>query len=289
MTETMTTDEELAKPKRARSAPLARHILKSDHHAFIGRVYELSIVGMNFDSWDEVNKHPDCKYALEANEYVHALASRVESLNLVGNLLWPKPLPTNFRDFPVSRYEWLTVALDVFLVRYVSVVDCALLLTNQVFQCGIRARNCTVETLRKKGIAPTVIAILDDMLVDQGQLRAERNFRVHQGVERGFTQDDATFRMAALFEHRYRGIKGEDQFGRRINVTRFFKEALVELQRDFNRATRRLVRLLDTLYDQLWEEFEERFGPLIRAATHGLNAGAKKNRKAVDSESCSDT
>jgi hypothetical protein len=268
-------DLKLIKPKRVRSTPLVRHILKSDAHPFIGRVYDLSIVGMNFDNWDDINKHPDCKYALEANEVLHALVSRVESLNLVGSLLWPKPFPTNFRDFPVSRYEWLTVALDVFLVRYVSVVDCALLLTNQVLQCGIRERNCTVETLRKKGASPTVIAILDDLLADQGQLRAERNSRVHQGLERGFTQDDATFQMAALFEHRYRGINGEDQFGRRINVGRFFREALVEVQRDFNRATRRLVRLLDSLYDQLWEEFEERFVPLIRVANHGFNAGAK--------------
>lgn len=274
----MTIDEELSKPKRVRSASLVRYILKSDYHPFIGRIYGLSIVNMNFDSWEEVNKHPDCKYALETNEYLHALVARVETLNLVGDLFWPEPLPTNFRDFPVSRYEWLTIALDVFLVRYVSVVDCALLLTNQVFQCDVKARNCTSEALRKKGVVPEVVAILDEMLIDQGRLRTERNFRVHQGVERSFTQDDQTFRMAALFEHRHQGTKGEDQFGRRINVTRFFKEALVELQRDFNRATRLLVRLLDSLYDQLWEEFEKRFGPLILAATHGFNAGAKNKR-----------
>ncbi|TIT06408.1 MAG: hypothetical protein E5W28_03910 [Mesorhizobium sp.] len=268
-------DLNLSKPKRARTTPLVRHILKSDNHPFIGRVYDLSIVGMNFDSWDEINKHPDCKYALEANEVLHALVSRVESLNLVGSLLWPKPFPNNFRDFPVSRYDWLTVAVDVFLVRYISVVDCALLLANQVLQCDLKERNCTVETLRRKGANPIVMAILDDLLADQGQLRAERNSRVHQGLERGFTQDDATFRMAALFEHRYQGIKGQDQLGRRINVARFFREALVEVQRDFKRATRRLVRLLDSLYDQLWEEFEKRFVPLIRAATHGFNAGAK--------------
>lgn len=101
----MTTEDEYPKPRRARSRPLARHILRSDHHSFIGRVYELSIVNLNFDSWDEVNEYPDCKYALETNEFVHALTSRVESLNLVGDLLWPEPIPKSFRDFPVSRYE----------------------------------------------------------------------------------------------------------------------------------------------------------------------------------------
>ncbi|ANT51357.1 hypothetical protein [Mesorhizobium amorphae] len=284
----MIVDEEFSKPKRVRSRPLVRHILKSDHHPFIGRVYDLGIVGMNFDSWDEVNKHPDCKYALEANEYLHSLASRVESLNLVGDLLWPEPLPANFHDFPVSRYEWLTIALDVFLVRYVSVVDCAALLTNQVFQSDVKARNCTSEALRKKGVRSEVIKILDEMLVDQGRLRVERNFRVHQGVEREFTQDGTTFRIAALLEHRHGSAKGEDQFGRRINIARFFKEALVELQRDFNQATRRLVRLLDSLYDELWEEFERRFGPLIRAATHGLNAGARRSHETAIGETPSE-
>ncbi|WP_224516525.1 hypothetical protein [Mesorhizobium sp. CA8] len=103
---------------------------------------------------------------------------------------------------------------------------------------------------------------------------------MHQGLERGFTQDDATFRMAALFEHRYGGIKGQDQFGRRINVARFFREALVEVQRDFNRATQRLVRLLNSLYNQLWEQFEARFVPLIRAATHGFNVGAQNSSRS---------
>lgn len=67
------------------------------------------------------------------------------------------------------------------------------------------------------------------MLSDQADLRKERNFRIHEGVERGFTQDDTTFRFASLFEHRYGRARGQDRFGRRINVRRFFNEALVEV------------------------------------------------------------
>ncbi len=63
--------------------------------------------------------------------------------------------------------------------------------------------------------------------------------------------------------------------GRRINVKRSFKEGLIKLQREFNTATRKLVRHLDAFYDLVGIEFESRFAPRIRAATHGLNAGGR--------------
>jgi len=52
---------------------------------------------------------------------------------------------------------------------------------------------------------------------------------------------------------------------------------LVGIQRDFNGSTRLLKNQLDNLYDLLREEFEDNFGPLIAAATHGLNAKARRN------------
>jgi hypothetical protein len=114
--------------------------------------------------------------------------------------------------------------------------------------------------------------LLTELVQDQGKLRSERNARVHHGVERAFTQDDLAFKTAAIFEHRLNGMTGKDRFGRRINLERMLKEGLVELQREFNRSTRILVRQLDRLYDELWREFEARFEPRIRAASHGLNA-----------------
>ena len=42
--------------KRQRTKFLKRHILPSDNHHFIGRLYDLGIVGMNFDSYDELSK-----------------------------------------------------------------------------------------------------------------------------------------------------------------------------------------------------------------------------------------
>jgi hypothetical protein len=266
------TGLELGKPPRARSKFLVRHVLSSDTHGFVGRIYDLGIVALHFDSYEELAIHLDCKYVVDVNETLTDLVARVESLNLVGNMLWPAPFPLDFSTFPLSRHEWLTVTADVFLMRYISVVDCALLLVNEVFEFGLDSHDCTFGKLRKRGLSSKIDRFLTDMVRAQGSLRAERNARVHHGQERAFTKDDTTFKIAATFEHRLNRMTGNDSFGRKINLERMLKEGLVALQREFNHSTRVLVRQLDRLYDELRLEYEARFEPKIRAATHGLNA-----------------
>jgi hypothetical protein len=262
--------------RKEKFTSLTRHVLPSDDHEFVGRVSDLGIVQYHFETYEELAKYADCKYAFDVGGEVSSLSRRVESLNLAGDLLWPAPLPIDFKSFPISRYEWLTVAADVFLMRYVSVVDCAMLLANEVYEAGLQPKQCTIRNLVRQGVAADVIQTLRDMLDEQGALRAERNARFHHGVERGFTDDDQTFRYAALMEHRIGGAKGRDQKGREIDLDRMFAEGLVELQHIFNEATTRLIDSLNRLYDLLGSEFEKRFGPRIRAATHGLNSGARR-------------
>jgi len=264
------------RPKRRETRFLNRHIMASDRHGFVGRIYDLSIVSLNFDSYDEVLKFPDIHYVLETNECVTALATRVESLNLAGDMLWPEPYPADFKAMPITRYEWLTVSADVFIVRYVSIIDCALLLINQVFQLGLSKRDCTFGKLKKSGLPAALIAHLKAMLDEQQVIRNERNARVHHGSERTFTDDDITFKTASLFNDKGSGMIGKDYYGRPINLDISFKEGLVWLQKDFNRHTKSLQSQLDVLYDFLWDEFEGRFGPLVAGATHGLNAGARR-------------
>lgn len=48
-----------------------------------------------------------------------------------------------------------------------------------------------------------------------------------------------------------------------------FKVGLVDLQREFNRMSRRLVRQLDRLYDLLGAEFDSRFSPKFKASLGG--------------------
>lgn len=259
------------KKKRPRVEPLVRHIIASDNHRFVGRIFDLRIVSLHFESYQELALYADCKYAFDVSCSLTNLTRRVESLNLVGDLLWPKRIPKDFLDFPVSRYQWLTIAADVFLMRFVSVVDCVLILANDVFETGLDLQKCSIDQLRKAGLPSITLSILEDMRKDQGDLRLERNARFHHGAERAFTDDCTTFRIAALGEWRGQYVVGRDQHGRRINVERSFKEGLVELQREFNVSTRKLVRHLEAFYDQLDFEFESRFGPRMRAAIHGLN------------------
>jgi hypothetical protein len=263
------------KPKRPRAKPLVRRIVASDNHEFVGRVYDLSIVAYHFDSYEELARHPDCKYAFHVNHTLSSLTSRVESLNLVGDMLWPERIPKDFKDFPVSRYEWLTIAADVFLMRFISVVDCALILANDVYETGLDPQKCSMDQLGKAGVPSKILSVLEDMRKDQGDLRRERNARFHHGAERAFTNDSTTFQTAARFERWGNGVVGHDRHGRRINVERSFQEGLVELQREFNAATRKLVRHVEAFYDLLGIEFESRFTPRIRAATHRLNTESK--------------
>ncbi|WP_246024445.1 hypothetical protein [Azospirillum ramasamyi] len=189
-------------------------------------------------------------------------------------MLWSEPFPTA-TSLPISLYEWLTASADVFLTRFISVVDCTLQLVNAVYETGLPPADCKMKKLKQSGVSAAVIAHLGGMLDEQARLRTERNARIHEGVERSFTLDDQTFMTAAMFA-RGHGIRGFDQSGRRINVNRSFREGLVGLQREFNSSTRKLVRQLDPLYDELWKEFENRFGPRIAAATHGFNARARR-------------
>jgi hypothetical protein len=269
------------KPERRKTRFLKRHIVKSDYHSFVGRIYELGIVSLSFDSYEELAKFPDCKYAIDTGEWVQNLAARMESLNLAGDLIWPEPMPKSFKEMPVSRYQWLTIARDVFLLRYVSVIDCALLLVNQVFQLGLSSRSCTMERIAKTQLPTVVIEQLRAMFDWQEEIRLERNARIHHGYERDFTDDDRTFKVAALWNDRGHGMIGTDMFGRKIDVDVFFRAGLVGLQKNFNEHVIRLETQLDQLYDNLWDEFEDRFGPLIAGATHGLNANARNKVNAT--------
>ncbi len=80
---------------------LKQYVLPSDNHAFVGRIYDLSIVAMHFDSYEDLSKHADCKYAYEVNHALSMLTRRIESLNMVGGMLWPTSMPKNFKEFPV--------------------------------------------------------------------------------------------------------------------------------------------------------------------------------------------
>ena len=248
-----------------------RHVILSDSHRFIGRVYDLSIVEMYFDSYEQLRDYPDCLYALHVNYTLSSMTRRVESLNLVGNMLWSKRLPKKFSEFPVSRFDWINIISDVFLMRYISVVDCGLLLTNEIFECGLEPRSCTTRALRKFVSRETVSA-LEKIRCAQDWLREERNARFHHGLERKLTDDDTTFQIVSLSEHYGRQMSGQDRHGRKINLNRFFEDATKNLKNNFNSSTRTLLKDLDVFYNVIEKEFEFRFSHKFRSRTKPLPA-----------------
>ena len=107
-------------------------------------------MALHFDSYEALAVYPGCKYVCDVNEALNRLVSRVEALNLVGNMLWPELLPQDFSTLPVSRHEWLSITADVFLMRYISVADCALLLVDEIFEFGLRAPRVHAGKLAKE-------------------------------------------------------------------------------------------------------------------------------------------
>jgi hypothetical protein len=240
----------------------------------VGRIYELGIVQMHFDTYEEAYQYDDVRYVLEVNRGVQTLARRVESLNVVADMLW-LPRGVNYGDLPLSAYDWLTISTDAFLMRYISVVDCAMILVGTIWETGLRPIQVNRENLLRKGVQAHTLNVLDEMQKLQGALRIERNERFHHGAERSFTDDDQTLRIVSLFHHRGSRMTGTDYYGRKVNVDVAFREGLSRLQDTFNRHCVTLIRSLDRLYDLLFEEFESRFVPRFRAATHELNSSPR--------------
>lgn len=237
---------------------LRRYTLPSDESKFVGRVYDLSIVSLHFESCEQASKFADAMYVLEVNSRTSLLTRRVESLNHVGELLWPKkPIPPT--SLPMSAYEFCNLIQDSFLMRIVSVLDCCCILLASVLELAIDPRKASIANIAKLAPKNRCIKPLEDLSNLQNVLRAERNIRFHRAVEERFTDDDDTFRLAALWSHWGRPLEGKDRLGRDIDVNRSYKIAIDCLRSKFNSNTRTLVRSLDKFYKPLESEFEQRF------------------------------
>lgn len=264
---------------RAETRFLKRKIMASDNHELIGRLYDLGVVELNFETYEELSQYLDCLYVFHCGMSMRSLVRRVDSLNLAGDLIWVDPSNWDMEQQAVDRYAWLNVAADVFLMRLISVFDCVLVFVNDIYELDLAPYECTIPKFKKADLPPELIESLGALREDHNALRYERNSRVHQGWERTHSSCDESFRSAAMFERIGRGLKGTDSLGRRINVKRYMKEALVELQRDHNTSLRKLAKRLDEVYDLLWPEFEDRFRLKFRdpVAGFGYRTGLVRN------------
>ncbi len=243
---------------------IVQESIELDGHELIGRIYDLSVVSMYFESYEELSKFPDCKYVIDVNESLTMLVERVRSINLSGDMLWLNPKTDQFFDLPIAEYDWLMVIKDVFLMRYISVFDCALILANDVFELNQPPNKCIKSRLIKLGLPEKALEFLDRIERNQEILRNERNVRFHHGCEKHMSSDDGTFRMASLFAKRGSGIQGQDRNGNDIDLMRFYHEAAEEMRKDFNLSLTKLQQDLNDFLDHLREEFEVRFKPKFR-------------------------
>lgn len=235
-----------------------RYIVPSDDSEFVGRIFDSSVVALNFETYEELSDWPDAKYALDVNDRTTLLTRRVESLNNVGDLLWPeKVLPLNL--LPVSAYEYCNLIQDTFLMRIISVLDCCCLLTVEVLELDISPRRTNVANIRK--LAPSSLCCdnLESLSNLQNNLRAERNFRFHRAEEEELTDDDQTFKMVSLYSHRGSSLRGKDRHGKEIDLDRYYHAAIDRLRSKFNLNAKTLVKALSKFYPTLSNEFEARF------------------------------
>lgn len=243
---------------------LARLVISSDTHAFIGRVFDLSIVGMHFESYEQVSEYPDAKYVLEVNDRTSLLVRRVESLNPVGELLWPKE-PIGIEELPMSAYEFCNFIQDAFLMRAISILDCCCLLAVEVLELGIPPRQANMDRIQREFGDHPCCEKLQKIASIQAELRTERNLRFHRAEEEPLTDDDETFKTVALFSRHGPGMTGTDRLGREIDLKRFFDEAIAGLRNKFDVNVRNLLVVLDDFYDVLLGEFNGRFRSKYRA------------------------
>lgn len=235
-----------------------RYTISSDNSELVGRIYDLGIVTLSFESYDEASKYADVKYVLDINEKIGNLVDRVESLNHVGSLLWPDQ-PVEIRSLPLSAYDYCNIIQDTFLMRIVSVFDCCCLLTTKVLELNLDPKRANIANIKKLSGNHRCCSKLKKIWDIQRDLRIERNFRFHRGVTAPLTIDDTIFRSAAVIERWGRGVKGTDFYSRKISVQRFYEEAILNLRKKFKKNVKELSAALDAFYGSLYPEFEKRF------------------------------
>lgn len=237
-------------------------IIQSDHHRFIGRIFDLSIVGMYFQSYAEAANYPDAKYVLDVNERATLLTRRVESLNYISILLWSER-SIRPQTLPIPAYDFCRLIQDAFLMRTVSIFDCCCLLAVEVMELKIKPRQANLERIKKLASNTSCCEALQLLSNFQFRLRTERNLRFHRGEERAITRDDITFQMMARFQH-MQEMTGTDRHGGEVNLDRLYNEAITSLRNQFRSNVENLNLYLDDLYNVLSDEFERRFRPKFR-------------------------
>ncbi|MDQ3172757.1 MAG: hypothetical protein M3Q91_03475 [Acidobacteriota bacterium] len=159
-----------------------------------------------YQDWDDfVRKDPDFAYAWSVGLRLNVLEEAIIALRPIVQMLGVTefPIPSNVRA--IDRYVWLSAMIDLALFRISVIRDCCFVLVNEVFELGINPRELSFRRLKAEGtlLRAPVLDCLSTIGSIGKDLRAERNKRAHEGIQRSFGEDShdtLIFKVAAMTE-----------------------------------------------------------------------------------------
>jgi hypothetical protein len=163
------------------------------------------------DRDDFVRKDPDFAYAWSVGGRLNVLEEAIIALRPIVQMLGATefPIPSDVR--PIDRYVWLSATIDLALFRISAIRDCCYVLVNEVFELGINPRELSLRRLKEEQVlkgTPILEALLAVGSIGK-DLRAERNKRAHEGIQRSFgedSQETLIFKVAAMSEGKDSGM-----------------------------------------------------------------------------------
>ncbi|SRR6266404_4152204 len=216
------------------------------------------------DRDDFVRKDPDFAYAWSVGCRLNVLEEAIIALRPIVQMLGVTEFPIPSKVRAIDRYVWLSATIDLALFRASAIRDCCYVLVNEVFELGINPRELSLRRLKKEGalLGEPVLDCLSTIGSIGKDLRAERNKRAHEGIQRLFgedSQDTLMFKFAAMIEGKGRsGVQEfdlEQEYAHQVSLLHdtYVKEA--EALRDS------VLQLQELLVDPFYDRFEEKEAP----------------------------
>ena len=122
-------------------------------------------------------------YHREVFERTTDLTKIIDALIESENFMEAVPSPRFFRKFGISQNRWIEYHYTAWLIRFVSASDTALVLTNSVFDIGLRERDCNLSVITNQKYVQgcPVKAALKELEAVVSPFRTDRNLPAHKG------------------------------------------------------------------------------------------------------------
>ena len=196
-------------------------------------------------------------YHNQVFRHTYNLMNTFERLDHIPFYLSRFPNSEVFRREGISLDTWIKYHHANFLTSYFSVYDLVLILTNQVFDLGLRHQDCNERTvlknekLHKSKVVDCVKAIKKRLLVHQ----EDRNLFVHRGELPTFGKLDKLalmIRIAEKSENYEKSAEDVDSLLLRPRVLNYlYKVERQDLIQYLRKETSELTTLIGAYFDEL--------------------------------------